>query len=468
MTPTRAPAPVAGSAAPPARRLVTGFGRAAGSVATLHEARTARDVERVVADARAAGGRVLARGLGRAYGDAAQCAGGELVDCTPMARLLELDSEHGVARAEGGYSIASLLRTCVPRGWFVPVTPGTRHVTLGGAVAADVHGKNHHRDGSFGGHVVGLEVVGASGSVRVGPGLDPERYWATAGGMGLTGVVTEVSVKLRPIATSRLAVTTERAPDLDACMARLTELDADHGYTVAWVDGLAGGGRLGRSVITAGDHAALDDLPAAMRADPLAYDPRTPLSVPVAPPVSLVGRATLRAFNEAWYRRAPRRRVGEIQSIAQFFHPLDAVRDWNRLYGPRGFTQYQLVVPFSGADVVRRTLELLQRAHVLPALCVLKSFGSASEAPMSFPMPGWTLAADLPLGSPALAGVLDEIDGVVAGAGGRVYLAKDGRLRPELLSTMYPRVAEWRAVCERHDPERLFVSDLWRRVAAVA
>jgi len=383
-----------------------------------------------------------------------------------MDRVLSLDLSRGIVRAEAGASFDSLLRQCVPRGWFVPVTPGTRHVTLGGAVAADVHGKNHHRDGSFGSHVLAFTLVGAGGPRPLAPTVEPDLYWATIGGMGLTGVIADVTVQMRAISTSRLVVTTERVPDLESCMARLSELDADHEYSVAWVDGLCTGRRLGRAVITAGDHAEPGDLPDGRRVGALDYEPRARLVVPFTPPRGLVGPATLRAFNEAWYRRAPRRRVDEVQTIAQFFHPLDALRDWSRLYGRCGFTQYQLVVPFSGADVVRRAIELLHGAGVPPALCVLKSFGRASAAPMSFPIPGWTLAVDLALGSAAVAGALDEIDSAVAAAGGRVYLAKDGRLRPELLPVMYPRLAAWDAVRERHDPDHVFVSDLWRRVAA--
>lgn len=448
------------------RLLLAGFGRARGSAARLRRVHEVDDVARIVSQASERGGHVLARGLGRAYGDAAQCAGGEVLDTRPMDRIFELDPSLGVARVGAGCSIDALLRTSVPRGWFVPVTPGTRFVTLAGAVAADVHGKNHHRDGSIGSHVLALTLVGTNGVSRLSPELDAERFWATVGGMGLTGVITDVRLALRRIETSRLAVTTERASDLDACMARLAELDERHRYSVAWVDGLASGGRLGRSVITAGDHAAVDDLPVAERGDPLRYGPQVRCSVPFVPPLSLVGRTTVRALDELWYAKAPRRRVGEIQSIAQFFHPLDAVRDWNRAYGRRGFTQYQFVVPFRSADVVRRALELMQRARLTPALCVLKSFGPADPAPLSFPMPGWTLAADLPIGSPALPGVLDEIDQIVATSGGRVYLAKDGRLRPELLAAMYPRLGAWRSVRDRDDPRRVFVSDLWRRLAA--
>ncbi len=449
----------------PPRRVLTGFGRAGGTAAVLRPVRSPDEVAPLVEEARSEGRHLLPRGLGRAYGDAAQCAGGVLVDTRPMDRVLEIDPDSGVVRVEAGCSVDTLLRAVVPRGWFVPVTPGTRHVSLGGAVAADVHGKNHHRDGSIGSHLRELELVGASGVTRLGPGRDAERFWATVGGMGLTGIVTEVCLALRRIETSRLVVTTERARDLEECMARLSDLDAQHRYSVAWVDGISGGSRLGRSVITAGDHASLDDLDASDRSDPLSYDPRVPLAVPVTPPVGLVGRTTVRALNEVWYAKAPRRRVGEIQTIAQFFHPLDSVRDWNRAYGPHGFTQYQFVVPSSGSEVVRRALELLQRARLTPSLCVLKSFGAASLAPLSFPMPGWTLAADIPVGGHAIGPVLDEIDGLVAAAGGRVYLAKDGRLRPELFAAMYPRLAEWRAVRDRDDPGRLFVSDLWRRLA---
>ncbi len=448
------------------RQLFAGWGRAAPSAASLHRIAGRDHAERVVADLAASGGNVIARGLGRSYGDAAQCSGGNVLDCTSLDSV-DLDPASGIARVGAGVSIAHLLSRCLPFGWCVDVMPGTAQVTVGGAVAADVHGKNHHADGAFSRSLRSIELVGTGGVRRVGPGESesPELYWATIGGMGLTGVVTEVTLQLRRVETSFVEVETARTPDLDGCMALLLEHATRHRHSVAWVDGLASGRSFGRSVVTSGDHARPDALPPRARRHPLAYAPASRLAVPLTPPFGVVRREVVRPFNDLWYAKAPRHRAGEIQTLATFFHPLDALGSWNRLYGPSGFTQYQLVTPFSRPDVVARVIETLARARLVPSLVVLKTFGDGDGAPLSFPTAGWTLALDLPLGAPDLAPTLDGLDGLVAAAGGRVYLAKDGRLRPELVATMYPRLAEWEAARDEADPGHVFSSDLWRRLA---
>jgi decaprenylphospho-beta-D-ribofuranose 2-oxidase len=378
--------------------------------------------------------------------------------------VLDLDGAQGRLRVESGASFDALLKLLVPRGWFVPVTPGTRFVTVGGAIASDIHGKNHHVDGSLGAYVEQLSLATATGPIACGPSVHAEEFAATCGGMGLTGVITEATMRLLPIETSTMVVDTERAPDLDACMALLTEERGRYRYSVAWIDALASGGRLGRAVLTRGDHARLSDLPERRRANPLAYDPRQLFTVPVTPPLSLLNSTSVAAFNEMWFRKAPRRRLGQLESIATFFHPLDGVGRWNVLYGPNGFTQYQFVVPFGAEAALRTVLERLSAARVASFLAVLKCFGPAGSGHLSFPEEGWTLALDLPLGARGLAQLLDGLDTIVAEAGGRIYLAKDGRLRPELFGTMYPRAAEWSSICARLDPDGLFSSDLSRRL----
>jgi decaprenylphospho-beta-D-ribofuranose 2-oxidase len=282
--------------------------------------------------------------------------------------------------------------------------------------------------------------------------------------MGLTGIVLEAVLRLLAIETSTMLVDTERAGDLDACMTRLSEDQDAYQYSVAWVDGLAGGRHLGRSVLTRANHAVLADLPANAQHDPLCLNLRTPLRVPVAPPVSVLTSRTVSAFNEMWYRRAPRHRTGELVPLARFFYPLDGIAGWNLLYGPHGFTQYQFVVPLGAEAVVRAVLERLSRARAASLLAVLKRFGSEGSGHLSFPREGWTLALDVPLGLPGLAVLLDGLDELVASAGGRVYLAKDGRVRTEVLASMYPRLANWLEVRESLDPEGVFNSDLARRV----
>lgn len=411
---------------------------------------------------------VLARGLGRSYGDAAQNAGGLVLDMTGLAEVYDFDAAAGTITVGAGISLDAVMRVVVPAGWFLAVTPGTRFVTVGGAIAGDVHGKNHHRDGGFCGHTPQLEIVTpAKGSMILSPETTPEEFGATAGGMGLTGVITRATLRLIPIETATLSVDFERAPDIDAAMDRMEREDAGYRYSVAWVDCLALGRSLGRAVLTRGDHSALADLPPRLRSRPRAFDPRPRAMVPPVFPSSLLRPAAARAFNEAWYRRAPARRRRRLQSIGSFFHPLDAVRGWNRIYGRRGFIQYQLVVPSAAGAAVRRALEMLAAAGCPSFLGVVKRFGPGRGS-LSFPIEGWTMAVDIPSGWPGLGGLLDRLDDLVAEAGGRVYLSKDARMRPEALRAMYPDLEDWVAIRDRLDPSAVMRSDLARRLLAAA
>lgn len=414
---------------------------------------------------------VVARGLGRSYGDAAQNAGGLVYDMTACRGVRGFDAERGLVTVAAGTSLDELMRAVVPFGWFVAVTPGTRAVTVGGAIAADIHGKNHHQDGSFCDHVTELALTtGAGEHLIVTPEESPEVFWATAAGMGLTGVITEATLALLPIETSRMRVETERAADLDDVMARMSGGDAGYRYSVAWVDLLATGGSLGRAVLTRGDHAGLDELTDELsggdRADPLAYGPHTRLGMPPLAPSGALRPTTVRGLNSVWFHKAPRRPRTELTSIPAFFHPLDAVGNWNRVYGPRGFVQYQFVVPFGAEETLRRVVGRLSAARTPSFLTVLKRFG-AEQALLGFPMPGWTLAVDIPVGVEGLAELLDACDELVAAAGGRVYLAKDARLRLEAFRAMYPGLGRWQRVRDRLDPHGRMRSDLARRLELV-
>ena len=384
-------------------------------------------------------GCVIARGLGRSYGDAAQCAGGLVIDMAGFGSIGPIDPSTGLVTVGGGVSLAELNRRSLPLGWFVPVTPGTRHVTVGGAVAADVHGKNHHQDGAFCSHLAELTLVSPTGTRVVGPDKDPELFWATAGGMGLTGVVVAVTIRMLAVETAWLQVENRHFANLDQLMAEMVCADHAFRYSVAWVDTSRRHRGLGRSILTRGDHATAEALARATGRAARTPQDRPRRSVPTVLPRSLVGRHSVRAFNELWYRRSSRRQSSALEPLTSFFYPLDRLADWNRLYGPRGFVQYQFAVGPFHAEVVRQAVEMAATRRIPSSLAVLKRFGPADPGPLSFPMPGWTLALDFPAGVGGLPHLLDEFDSLVAGVGGRVYLAKDARLRPELLSTMYPR-----------------------------
>ncbi|MFH8795524.1 FAD-binding protein [Streptomyces sp. NPDC017941] len=440
---------------------VSGWGRTAPSTARLVRPRSPEEAVAALHGCAERGG--IARGLGRAYGDAAQNAGGAVLDMTGLDRVHAIDVDAGTVVCDAGVSLHRLMEVLLPLGWFVPVTPGTRYVTVGGAVGADIHGKNHHVAGSFARHVLSLDLLTADGTVRtVEPGTP--LFDATAGGMGLTGVILAATLKLHPVETSLMAVDTERATDLDDLMARLTATDHRYRYSVAWIDLLARGAATGRAVLTRGDHAPLDALPARARTAPLAFRPRQLPPAPRFVPEGLLGRRTVGLFNELWYRKAPRSRTGELQKLSAFFHPLDGVPHWNRVYGRGGFVQYQFVVGHGEEEALRRIVHRIS-AHRCPSfLAVLKRFGDAGPGWLSFPMPGWTLALDIPANLPGLGPLLDGLDEEVATAGGRVYLAKDARLRPETLTAMYPRLQDFRALRRDLDPDSLFRSDLSRRL----
>jgi decaprenylphospho-beta-D-ribofuranose 2-oxidase len=449
--------------------LLSGWSRTAPTAATLVEVHDASDVDTGLARADHRG--LIARGLGRSYGDAAQNAGGVVLDATTLAGFHEIDVEQGVIRVDAGVSLEAIMRTMVPLGWFVHVTPGTRQVTVGGALAADVHGKSHHVDGSFSNHVESFVLhtppsgngKGGMGTVTVTPESDPDLFWGTAGALGLTGVIAEATIRLLPIETSVIRAENLRCPDLDSVMALMIEGDDEFRFSAAWIDCLATGASLGRSVLSRGDHATLDDLPKKLRRDPLHFAPKVLLPAPPWAPNGLLNRLSVAAFNEFWYRVTPSLH-GHVESISSFFHPLDGVKGWNRLYGSCGFLQYQYVVPDDAHDAVRQSIEMLSEARAASFLAVLKRFGPGNPGPLSFPQPGWTLALDIPATVPGLAQLLDQLDQLVADVGGRIYLAKDSRLRPELLPVMYPDLDRFAELRARVDPAGVLQSDLQRRL----
>jgi len=455
------------TSSPSRRTLLAGWGGARPSSAVLVDV-DEHHLDTAVKALPARGG--IARGLGRSYGDPAQNSGGHVLRLAPANEHIVIDDDAGTVTAGGGVHLDDLLALLIPRGWFVPVTPGTRFVTIGGAIASDIHGKNHHRDGSFGQHVTMLRLMLADTTVvELGPepadDNDDELFWATVGGMGLTGVIIDATFRLIPIETSRMAVETHRIGHVDDIMTRMAESDANFRYSVAWIDLLSGGTQLGRGVLTNGEHATRADLDATAAADPLAYDGRQLVAIPpTVPGPGVINRLSVAAFNEVWFRKARRGRHTGIESIPGYFHPLDLVGNWNRVYGRSGFLQYQFVVPFGAADTLRTVIERISGARLPIFLTVLKRFGPGNRGPLSFPMGGWTLAIDVATDRSGLAPLLRGLDELVLGVGGRHYLAKDFHMTPADVRLGYPRLDEWRSVRHRVDPAGMWASDLSRRL----
>jgi decaprenylphospho-beta-D-ribofuranose 2-oxidase len=438
-------------------RLLAGWGRTARSRAVVVRPPDPAALAAALAGAPPRG--VLARGLGRAYGDAALNAGGAVLDMTALSGIHSFDPAAGVVTVGAGTSLETVVSAVAPHGWFPPVVPGTRWVTVGGAIAADVHGKNHHVDGGFARFVERFTLMAPDGDVReISRTEHPETFDATAGGMGLTGVILAATLRLAPLPSGLVREEIRRVEDLDAMLARMAADDDEHRYSVAWVDAAARGKRLGRGLLLRGEHAGAEEAGGAALASLAPPRVRAPRMVPAG----LLGTPTVTAFNALWYLVKPRTARHGLTPLAGYFWPLDGVRGWNRLYGRDGLIQYQCVVPPGAEFVLRDILAAGRNAGAVSPLAVLKRLG-ASEGPLAFPMEGWTLALDLPA-APRLGRLLDEFDARVAAAGGRIYLAKDSRIRPDALAAMYPRLDEWRAVRARLDPGGVLRSDMQRRL----
>ena len=413
-----------------------------GRVARTATERRSEDLVRLTEDA------PLSRGLGRSYGDSSLPPPSEPWAASTLLadRILAFDEETGRLRAEAGLSLADLLRVLRPRGFFPPVVPGTQWVTLGGMVAADVHGKNHHVDGCFGAHLTGLRLRVADGRILdCGPERERDLFRATVGGMGLTGHILEVEFLARRTGSPWVLAESERIRDIDAFIEGLKAAGRDWPFTMGWIDCLSGGRRLGRGILMRGRWATREEAPAST---PVA---RRPPEVPFVLPGFALNPWTVRAFNALYYN-APRSWRGIAHPVS-FFHPLDAIGEWNRLYGPRGFTQYQCVLPESaGPGAARRFLETLTRRGGASMLCVIKDCGDEGLGLLSFPKRGISIACDIPIRDDTQA-LVDALNERVIADGGRVYLAKDAFTRPEHFRAMEPRLPEFQRLRRLWDPE---------------
>lgn len=404
----------------------------------------------------------LARGQGRSYGDAALNSLGTVVLTEKLDRFLGFEPETGDLTVEAGATLEDVIETMLPRGWFLPVTPGTRYCSLGGCLAADVHGKNHHAAGTFSAHVRSFELVRPDGGTAwCTPQENPGLFWATAGGMGLTGMVSTMTLRLKRVETSWMSVAHAPAGSLEELCDLLEDPARDATYSVAWIDCVTSGPRLGRGVLMTGEHAAPDQVPRG--SEPLEWKPKRARPFPFDLPGWALNPFTVRTANALYYLRQ-KGRGRFVCPIEPYFYPLDSIQGWNRMYGKRGFLQYQFVAPTETARAtVRTVVQALADGGYGSFLGVLKRFGGQGEGMLSFPMSGLTLALDIPRRA-GIEELLDRMDKVVADAGGRVYLAKDARLSRQAFEAMYPRLGEFMQVRESCDPSRRIGSDLARRL----
>jgi len=408
---------------------------------------------------------LIGRGLGRSYGDAACNPEGVTILTERLNRLLAFDQATGVLKAEAGVSFGDLLEIFVPRGWMLPVVPGTKFVSLGGALAANIHGKNHHIDGSFSRHVNSFALFTGQENLLCSPQSNAEAFWATAGGMGLTGVISDIELRLQRISSSYIKTRYLPAESLDVLMDSFAQHEADHQFSVAWIDCFAAGKGLGRGVLMLGDFAQAHELPQTLAGQPLAWPSQKTISIPVDLPEFVLNRLSVMLFNELFYRaHASSTRLIHAD---KFFFPLDSISNFNRLYGKRGFVQYQCVLPpETSAAGVRRILMRCVKEGWGSFLAVLKRFGpeeTESARTLSFPHSGYTLALDFAV-KPHLLPFLQELDQIVLESGGRVYLAKDACLPAETFRCMYPHWQEWKAVRDRLDPQGCFSTALSKRL----
>ena len=407
---------------------------------------------------------VVARGYGRSYGDAAINADGLTILTERLDRLLSFDVKTGILSCESGVALGEILRVFVPDGWFLPVTPGTQYVTVGGALASDVHGKNHHQDGSFSRFVQSFRIVLASGEhIECSRERNSDLFWATIGGMGLTGIVTDVRFGLLPIESAFVELHRIKASNLDEALALFDEHEPRYRYSVAWVDCLAKGRNQGRSILYFGNHARVEALSPVQQRSPLALSARSHITVPFDMPWCLLNAQAMACFNDLYYARHAGKEKHRIVDLESFFYPHDALLSWNKLCGPAGFVQFQSVVPLeSGRTAIRQLLSEVSQKGRDSFLAVLKKFGD-QEGWLSFPMPGYTLTLNIPVRDGILE-FMSRLEELVIGYGGRVYLAKDACLTAEGFRKMYPKFPQWLEVKSRVDPEDKFSSSLSRRL----
>ena len=411
---------------------------------------------------------IIARGMGRSYGDPAQNGGGLVVDMTPLNRIHSIDPDTGVVDVDGGVTLDQLMKAALPYGLWVPVLPGTRQVTIGGAIGPDIHGKNHHSAGSFGDHVLSMELLVADGRVlHLEPtGETAELFWATVGGMGLTGIILRARIQMTFTETAYFIADTDRTDTLDETIALHSDgSEVNYTYSSAWFDAISAPPKTGRSTISRGSLATLDqlkELAPKLAKDPLKFNAPQLMTVPDIFPSWTMNKLSLMAIGEAYYFMGKPAR-NQVLNLTQFYQPLDLIGEWNRGYGKAGFLQYQFVVPTDAVEPFKDIIYDIQASGHYTALNVFKLFGEGNQAPLSYPMKGWNVCVDFPI-RPGLNEFLDRLDDQVMQFGGRLYLAKESRTSAEKFHKMYPELPGWLKTRRDIDPTGVFASDMSRRL----
>ncbi|MFF2553398.1 FAD-binding protein [Nocardia sp. NPDC058058] len=457
---------------PTQTRRLTGWGRTAATTSEVLSTSDPEVIAKAVAmvaednDSKPAHLRrgVIARGLGRSYGDHAQNSGGLVINMPALNRIHRIDRDSRLVDVDGGVSLDQLMKAALPFGLWVPVLPGTRQVTIGGAIASDIHGKNHHSEGSFGNHVRSIDLLTADGKVStIGPKKNAKLFWATVGGNGLTGIILRATIEMVATETAYFINDGVKTSTLDETIAAHSDgSEANYTYSSAWFDVMNPLPKLGRATITRGRLAKVDELPKKKQRNPLKFDAPQLLTVPNIFPSFTANKLTLGSVGEAYYAMGGNY-TGKIQNLTQFYHPLDMIAEWNRAYGPAGFLQYQFVVPTEAVDEFKKIIIDIQASGHYSALNVFKLFGPGNPAPLSFPMPGWNICVDFPIRA-GLNELVTELDRRVTEFGGRLYTAKDSRTTAETFHKMYPRIDEWIKIRRSVDPTGVFMSDMARRL----
>lgn len=391
----------------------------------------------------------IPRGNGRCYGDASLAE--QTINTIRFDKILGFDADNGIFECQSGLTLDQILEVIVPKGWFLPVTPGTKFITIGGAIGSDVHGKNHHVDGTFGQHVIEMDIILADGSlITCSPENHPDLFEATCGGMGLTGMITRVKFRLKKIPSSYIRQKQVKAANLEE-LIRLFEEYKHYTYSMAWIDCLQSGNSFGRGILTIGEFAKPEELNEQQRKAPLALPRKRSITIPFNFPSWSLNTFTVKAFNFLYYAKNIKKEINNIVSYEPFFYPLDALLHWNRCYGKKGFVQYQFVLPLEAKEGLIEILRRIGAKGMGSFLVVLKVFGK-QESLISFPFEGYTLALDFPVRK-GLFEFLDELDEVVLKYGGRLYMSKDARMKPSMLEAGYPRLNEFKAIVQKYNPD---------------